>query len=237
MSSAPSVDRIVAVVRELGALADEVVFIGGAIAPLLHTSSPLPHPRPTKDVDGVLASRRYADAGRLHRSLRAVGFSHDLMHKSHMHRWISPSGVMFDLAPAGDQPGGSGSAWDAEAIASAIEATVDGVTFRHASATAFMAMKLAAFRDRGADDPRSSHDLEDVLALIASRETIVTDVTHASPAIRAHLKAFASGFMESGIAEEVAAGHLNNADDRATTLRVTLERILEIATRASISPA
>lgn len=229
MNSAPSVDRIVAVVRELGALANDVVFIGGAIAPLLHTSSPLPHPRPTKDVDGVLASRRYVDAGRLHRSLRALGFSHDVSHKGHMHRWISPSGVIFDLVPAGDHAGGSGSTWDAEAIASAVETTVDGATFRHASAPAFMAMKLAALHDRGADDLRGSHDLEDILALIASRETIVGDVKDASSAIRARLRAFANAYLASGIAEEVAAGHLNNADDRAATLRSTLERIRGIA--------
>jgi predicted nucleotidyltransferase len=225
----PSVARIVAVARDLGALADDVVFVGGAIAPLLHTSSPLPRPRPTKDVDGVLASHRYGDADHLHRSLRERGFRHDLTHAAHVHRWISPSGIPFDLVPAGDHTGGSGNPWDGEAIASAVEVTIDDVTFRHASAPAFIAMKLAAFEDRGAGDMRSSHDLEDVLALIASRQTIVRDIGDATSTVRMRLRRFAIALLASGLAEEVAAGHLNNAEDPATTLRVALERLKEIA--------
>ena len=229
MTVAPSVVRIIAVVGELGTLANDVVFIGGAIAPLLHTSSPLPRPRPTKDVDGVLASHRYDDADQLHQALRDRGFHHDTTRTGHVHRWISPTGILFDLVPAGDHTGGSGNPWDAEAIASAVEVTVEGVTFRHASAPAFIAMKLAAFSDRGGGDVRASHDVEDVVALIASRETIVRDIDGAAPAVRDRLRVFAASMIASGFAEEVVAGHLNNADDRALTLRVTLDRIQEIA--------
>jgi predicted nucleotidyltransferase len=226
---APSVARIIAVVSELGTLANDVVFIGGAIAPLLHTSSPLPRPRPTKDVDGVLASYRYRDADQLHQALRDRRFHHDTSHTAHVHRWISPSGVLFDLVPAGAHIGGSGNPWDAEAIASAAEVTVEGVTFRHASAPAFIAMKLAAFSDRGGGDVRASHDVEDVVALIASRETIVRDIAGAAPAVRDRLGAFAASLLDSGLAEEIVAGHLNNADDRALTLRMALDRIQKIA--------
>ena len=229
MTLAPSVARIIAVVGDLGALSNGVVFIGGAIAPLLHTSSPLPRPRPTKDVDGVLASYRYGDANQLHQFLRDRGFQHDATHTAHVHRWISPSGVLFDLVPAGDHIGGSGNPWDAEAIASAVDVTVEGVTFRHASAPAFIAMKLSAYSDRGAGDVRASHDVEDVVALIASREAIVRDINGAAPAVRDRLCAFAASLLASGLAEEIVAGHLNNADDRALTLRVTLDRIREIA--------
>lgn len=229
MTVAPSVARIVAAVGDLGALANDVVFIGGAIAPLLHTSSPLPHPRPTMDVDGVLASYRYGDADQLHHSLRDLGFRHDATHTAHIHRWIAPCGVLFDLVPAGDHIGGSGNSWDAEAIVSTVEATIEGATFRHASAPAFIAMKLSAFHDRGLGDLRASYDLEDVVALIASRETIVRDIDDATPAVRTRLREFAANLLASGLAEEVVAGHLSNADDRALTLRVTVDRVRDIA--------
>jgi predicted nucleotidyltransferase len=226
---APSVVRIVAVVGDLGSLAQDVVFIGGAIAPLLHTSSPLPQPRPTKDVDGMLASHRYGNTDALHASLRARNFRHDTMHTAHAHRWISPSGVLFDLVPAGDHLGGSGNTWDAEAIASAVEVTIENVTFRHASAPAFMAMKLSAYTDRGADDLRASHDIEDLVALIASRESIAYEIDRAPPAVRARLREFAANLLASGFAEEVVAGHVNNADDPGLTIRITVQRIHDIA--------
>jgi len=226
-----SVARIVSLARELGTLANEVVFIGGAIAPLLHTDSLLPHPRPTKDVDGVIASHNYSSSARLHGALRQRGFRHDLSDTAHVHRWVAPNGELFDLIPSGGHAGGSGSAWDAEAIASAISVTLDGVAFRHASAPAFIAMKIDAFNDRGGGDARSSHDVEDVIALIASRSTIVADVDAAHAAVRSRVRSFASRLLDAGIAEEVVAAHLNNADDPAFTVRLTLTRIQEIAAR------
>jgi predicted nucleotidyltransferase len=212
-------------VRELGPLADSVVFVGGAIAPLLHTESPLPAPRATKDVDGVVASHRYADSERLHRALRKQGFRHVTAAGAHVHRWVAPSGELLDLLPVGDHSGGTGNTWDAAAIASAISVTIDGVTFRHAAAPAFIAMKLEAFKDRGEGDARASHDIEDVVALIASRPTIVTEVRAADPEVRARVREFALKLIESGVAEEIIAAHLNNADDRASAVRVTLHRI------------
>ena len=169
MSRAASVARIITVARELGPLAGDVVFIGGAIAPLLHTDSPLPRPRATKDVDGVIASHQYGDSNRLHDALRQRGFRHDVTAAAHVHRWIAPSGELFDLVPSGSHVGGSGNEWDVAAIESAITVTMDGVTFRHASAPAFIAMKIEAFNDRGEGDARGSHDIEDIVALIASR--------------------------------------------------------------------
>ena len=235
MSESPSIARIVSIVRELGSLADDVVFIGGAIAPLLHTDSVLPRTRPTKDVDGVIDSHKYGDSDRLHRTLRELGFVHDTSSAAHMHRWIARSGVLFDLVPAGDHAGGSGNAWDAAALSSAIAVTIEGSTFRHASAPAFIAMKVEAFNDRGEGDARSSHDIEDVAALIACRPSIVSDVEHADPAVRARVSAFASNFMNSGIAEEILAAHLNNADDVGSAVRITGERIEAMALLGSSS--
>ena len=60
----------------LGPLVSDVVFIGGAIAPLLHTEAALPSPRQTKDVDAVIASHSYADGELLDRTLRYLGFVH-----------------------------------------------------------------------------------------------------------------------------------------------------------------
>ncbi|MBI3568553.1 MAG: hypothetical protein HY084_10190 [Gemmatimonadetes bacterium] len=224
-----SVARIVALVRDLGPLATDVVFIGGAVAPLLHTASPLPEARPTKDVDGVLASTRYDHAHAFHDALRARGFRHDTAVSAHLHRWHAPSGVRFDLVPAGAHLGGSGNLWDAEAIASAVVATIDGVAFRHVAAPAFLAMKLAAYADRGGDDLRASHDMEDIIALIASRPTVAAETAVASAAVRARLVAFATTLLKSGLAEVVAAAHLNNADDPTTAIRGTLARLAALA--------
>jgi hypothetical protein len=225
----PSLDRVAAVARALGDLASEVVFIGGAIAPLLQTDPPFREARSTSDVDGVIASHTYADAESLRVRLEERGFRQNPKAGTHAHRWLDPGGIPFDLVPAGAHLGGSGNPWDAIGIATAVQATLaGGVSIRHASAAAFLAQKWAAHHDRGRDDPLASHDLEDVLALLASRPVIIEEIAAAPPALREYVGQQARAFLDSPHAEDLLAAHLNNAQDpayRIAAVRVVLGRL------------
>jgi predicted nucleotidyltransferase len=180
----------------------------------------------TSDVDGVVASQRYGDLDALAARLRARGFRQD-PHAAHLHRWTSPSGIPVDLVPAGAHPGGSGHPWDAVALDTSRRATLGGdVVIRHASAPAFLAQKWAAHHDRGREHPLDSHDLEDVLALLASRPGIADEVAAAPPEVRAYLAAEARSFLADPDAADLLAAHLNNAQDPAATMGV-VRRALE----------
>ncbi|MEO7359196.1 MAG: hypothetical protein ABI120_02625, partial [Gemmatimonadaceae bacterium] len=120
----PALDALRRVAIALGAECERVVFIGGAIAPLLHTLAVLPAVRPTKDVDAIVATASYADFGRLEDSLRRAGFrepdrTSPNVQLFHAHKWVSPTGDELDLVPAGDDLGATGSRWDAYAVVSA----------------------------------------------------------------------------------------------------------------------
>lgn len=225
----PALDRVAAVATELGDLANRVVFIGGAIAPLLQTDPPFPRARPTSDVDGVLATATYPESQRFQAELIRKGFRQEPQDPRHAHRWIGPSGIPFDLTPTGEHLGGSGDPWDAIAIETAVEVTlVAGVRIRHASAPAFLAQKWAAHHDRGRDDPLASRDLEDLLALLASRPGIVDEVAAAPARLRAYVAEQAWGFLHSADADDLLAAHLNNAQDPALTMdavRTLLDRL------------
>ena len=228
----PSLDRVAAVARALGDLASEVVFIGGAIAPLLQTDPPFSEARPTSDVDGVVASHTYADTEALRVRLEARGFRQDPKNGKHAHRWRDPSGIPFDLVPAGKHLGGSGNPWDTIGIATAVEATLGGgVRIRHVSAPAFLAQKWAAHHDRGRDDPLASYDLEDVLALLASRPRIVEEVAMAPATLREHVGQQARAFLDSRDAEDLLAAHLNNAQDPASTVAAVRALLGRLAQR------
>lgn len=95
----PSVARIRRVAITLGALADEIVFIGGAIAPLLQTDPAFDRARPTKDVDAVVGSSSYTDVGRLHDRLRSLGFAQPGDQTHHIHRWRSRAGTSSTSFP------------------------------------------------------------------------------------------------------------------------------------------
>lgn len=214
-------------------LLEQVVFIGGAIAPLLQTDPPFDAPRPTKDVDAVIASTNYGTMNSVHERLGTLGFRQDPADRAHLHRWRSPDGDILDLVPAGGHPGASGQLWDRLAIETSERVDLgDGRTIRHASAPMFLALKLAAYADRGAADPFGSHDLEDIIALLAARPGIAEEVRRAPAEARKFIRGALSQLAARSDFEDLLAGCLNNTPDPAGTVervRRSLEGILHPA--------
>jgi predicted nucleotidyltransferase len=225
-----SIARIACIARALGDLSAEVVFIGGAIAPLLQTHPAIPRVRATKDIDAVVASTHYANHYALETRMRELGFKTDISDAKHVHRWRAPDGTPFDLVPAGEHLGGTGSEWDRMALQTAVETEIEpGLKIQHASAPGFLALKWAAFHDRGADDPFSSRDLEDILALTVSRETVAREVQEAPRNIQEHVRKGFRWLLESADYDDLVAAHLGNAQSSkhvATVLRQRIEQMV-----------
>jgi hypothetical protein len=226
----PSLANIARVAEALGDLRDRVVFIGGAIAPILQTNPPFPRIRPTKDVDGVIASTSYTDANQIYEELTRRGFRPDTSSTAHSNRWISPEQpVPFDLVPAGAHLGGSGNPWDQTAIDTAHRHELyPGLEVRHATAPAFLALKWAAHADRGMNDPRQSHDLEDLLALIASRPVLIDEVRRAPEHLREFIREQAVKLLSDEDVDELLDAHLNNAHARQDVVQIVRARLQEM---------
>lgn len=225
----PSVANIIAVATSLGDTVKEIVFIGGAVAPLLQTDRVIPLVRATRDVDAVIASTSYSTHATIEDQLRSRGFRQAL-DTTHLHRWMSPDGIPFDLVPTGDFLGGSGARWDVIAAETAARLElVPGLVIQHVSAPTFLALKWAAFRDRGSDNPFDSHDLEDILALIASRPGIVEEV-HKSPSeVREFTQENFAFLMESEDFADLLGAHLNNAYSPRRVTELVAQRIAELS--------
>jgi predicted nucleotidyltransferase len=232
-SPSPSVERIAEIARALGDLSEQIVFIGGAIAPLLQTHPPFARVRATKDVDAVVASANYADYGALQTRLRELGFKVDMSGPKHAHRWRAPDGTPFDLVPVGDHLGGTGSEWDKIALQTAVDTEIEpGLRIRHASAPGFLALKWAAFWDRGAKDPFSSHDLEDILALIVSRDTLVEECSTAQGNIQESLRKGFGWLTRNPDYDDLVAAHLGHAQAFNQVAALLRDRISQISARS-----
>ena len=226
----PSILRVARVAKAMGDMVAEVVFIGGSIAPLLQSDPPFAASRPTMDVDGVWASTSYADVGLLYQRLRDQGLRQGSEDAKHIHRWRTRDDDVLDLVPTGNHPGGSGQEWDRLAIETSVEVTLaGGVVVRHASAPAFLALKWAAYGDRGADDPFVSHDLEDIIALVAARPSIVGETEAAPSEIRHFVAGRSLALLSHPDLDELLAGHLNNAQDSARIQQRVRARLNELA--------
>jgi predicted nucleotidyltransferase len=221
----PSVQRLARVARALGPLNARLVFIGGAVAPILQTDPPFSSARVTKDVDAVAATGSASDHAALQEGLRAQGFR-EAMSEAHAHRWRAPDDSIFDLVPAGDHLGASGQLWDKIAIETATELQLEvDLAIRHANAPTFLALKWAAFRDRGATDPFNSHDLEDIIGVIASRPGIEDEVHVAPDAVRTFVREQMGWLAQHRDFEDLLAANLSRVIGGGAVARVTRERI------------
>jgi hypothetical protein len=134
----PAVALLAGVARSLGDLRERVVFIGGAVAPLLQTDPPFSRARPTTDVDAIAVTVSYSDFGHFQDELRSRGFRENQWAR-HAHQWLAPGDppTRFDLVPAGNHLGASGNPFDTAALDTAERLEIEpGVVIRHASAPA-----------------------------------------------------------------------------------------------------
>lgn len=92
----PSIERLLVVARRLADLRAEVIFVGGAVTPLLVTDPAAPEARPTIDVDLVAPVGTYAEYHALGARLRRLGFAEDV--DGPTGRWVI-EGVRADVMP------------------------------------------------------------------------------------------------------------------------------------------
>jgi hypothetical protein len=139
---------------------------------------------------------------------------------------VDSDGTLFDLVPAGEHLGGTGGEWDMFAIETAEETEIEsGLSIKRASATGFLALKWAAFWDRGVQDPVGSDDLEDILAILVSRDEIVSEFRVAPAHVQEHIRRGLRWLRDNADFEDLVAGHLGNAYNFSHVSRLLNDRI------------
>jgi predicted nucleotidyltransferase len=212
----PSVRPLALVASALGQWRGSVVFIGAAVAPLLQTSTPFPRIRPTRDVDAISAAVSYTDASELETAISRLGFRRDPTYHGHAYRWISPEDIAFDLVPGGKFFSATGNKWDQMAVDRSEQTVLpNGIEVRHACAPFLLILKCAAHCDRGQGNPQASADLEDLLGVLASRPTVVDELSTLPSEAREYLRAAAHTILAHPDCDELLEAHLIHAVPRA----------------------
>jgi predicted nucleotidyltransferase len=86
-----------------------------------------------------------------------------------------------------------------------------GLTISIPRPPVFLATKLAAFKGRGDDDLLGSHDLEDIITLVAGRPEIVEEVRGAVDAVRIWIAGEISALLEQPDFDYALQGALPDA--------------------------
>ena len=100
-----------------------------------------------------------------------------------------------------------------------------GLRIRILAPAAYLATKLAAYDGRGRQDPHLSHDLEDIVALLARRPVLVEEVAAAPPTLRGWTGERFRDFLARSDAEELVGANLPGGAALAPLRATVLERM------------
>jgi hypothetical protein len=211
-------DMILHVARSLGPMRDRVTFVGGSVIGLLITDEGAPDVRPTMDVDVIVEVASTGEYYRFARELRTLGFTEDRSEEAPICRWMV-GGTRVDVLPTDEQVLGFSNRWYRPAASSAVRFEVEeGLAIRLITAPYLVATKLESFLGRGLGDFATSHDMEDIVALIDGRREVVEEIRKAPDDVRTFLAEAFRSFLAMEAFLESLPGHL--PADRASQSRL-----------------
>ena len=220
---------IAAVARRLEPLERRTVFTGGAIVPFLLDDSAFLDMRPTKDVDVIVEVMTRLDFSNNEADLRALGFGHDTSEGAPKCRWILDD-IKVDVMPAHDPTGEWPARWFRLAMETAVTVTIGKTPCRIIAAPCFVATKLEAFSDRGNNDYFASQDIEDVIAVIDGRNTLVDELQDAPLELGTFVAKSLALHLEQPQFLESLPGHLADDSGSQARLPMLMDRLRSLAT-------
>ena len=209
-------------VRRLAPFLDEIVFVGGVTLGLLITDAAAAPIRGTTDVDVIAEIVTYADYIAFSERLRQAHFTEDTALTC---RWHNGSLTLDVLALNKEVLGFTNICYEPALRHPSTVSLPGGEMIRVISAPFFLGTKMEAFRGRGRMDYQASHDLEDFVAVIEGRETILQEILKAPQDLRDYLADAARALLEESRFLDVLPGFVLDGD-RVPLIR---ERIASIA--------
>lgn len=204
------------VVRLLAPVLDELVFVGGCTTGLFITDSAAGRIRPTRDVDAIVDVASYSKYAALAKRLRGLGLVEDTTPGAPLCRWRRDD-LILDVMPVSERILGFSNRWYPSAIETAQSIDIAGHDVRVVTPALFIATKLEAFHGRGGDDLWTSHDLEDIIAVVDGRHEIVNDIAAAEVDVRGYIAMEVRALLDNPDFSEALAGFL--LPDRASQAR------------------
>jgi hypothetical protein len=216
--SYPNLDLLESAVAKLRPLLAEIVFVGGCATGLLITDPGAAAVRRTYDVDVITEIASYAEYAVFSERLRELGFAEDSREDAPLCRW-QHDGLVLDVMPLDAAILGFSNRWYADALRTSVEVQLpSGLTLRAITAPYFLGTKIEAFRGRGEGDYFASHDLEDFIAVIDGRPSLLQEIQEASPELRAFLGEAIRGLLTTSRFLDALPGYLS--PDTANQARI-----------------
>lgn len=155
------------VANALGELNEKVIYVGGATVSLYINDPAAEDVRPTKDVDISIKVASFVELEDIREQLTDKGFKQssdlDVICRFKLEDILVDVMATKPIAWAPANP------WFEKGFEKLEKTKVNDITIQIMPLTFFLASKFTAYHDRGGNDPRFSHDLEDIIYIIDNR--------------------------------------------------------------------
>lgn len=140
--------------------------------------------------------------------------------------------MRFDVMPTDERILGFSNRWYKAAMENAQKMQLEnGLTLRVVTAPFFLGTKLEAFKGRGKNDYFASHDLEDLIAVIDGRPSLLGELRSESKELRAYVANEVRNLLEEHNFIDALPGYLlpdHASQARLGRLLATLRTITEL---------
>lgn len=221
----PNRDLLLGTARRLRSILDEVVFVGGHVAELLVTDPAAVRVRQTNDVDVIARVTTRTAYNRLGERLRQLGYREDNSEDAPICRWRDEDGLLLDAMPLDDKVLGFSNPWYEAALDTAVQYQLSGdIAIRIPPAPVFLATKWAAYESRGRGDLIGSHDIEDIITVVAGRPEVTDEISASPLSVKRYIAEQARRFLQHPSAQDAVAGALPDAWHDPAILKAVTDR-------------
>ncbi len=218
-------ESIAEIASALGDLNEKSVFVGGAVVSLYVDDPAADEARPTKDIDIALEIVTLGQLEKIRQELATKGFYPDPEEKV-VCRFVY-KGILVDVMSTKEIGWAPANPWFKEGFVHLETISLDENNSIHILPLAyFLASKFDAFHNRGTD-PRTSHDLEDIIFVLDNRINLVEDILSSPYTVLTSLQSEFTALLIPEM-EEAILGHMNpfSRKDRFTLLIKKLNAII-----------
>jgi PilZ domain len=199
-------------------LLDKLVFVGGCATEVLISDPAAADVRETYDVDVIVEIGSLLEYYEFGHRLQALGFSEDSSEEAPRCRWKHGQ-LKLDVMPTDERVLGLQSRWFKAAMESAEAIKLrNDLRIRIVKASYFIATKLDAFKDRGKNDYRGSHDLEDLIAVIDGRPALLEELRDSPVGLREYVSSEIGKLLQKTMFRDALPGYL--LPDRISQARI-----------------
>lgn len=155
------------IAKALGELNNEVIFVGGATVSLYINDEAAEDVRPTKDIDISVSVATINELENIREKLTSKGFLQsaelDVICR------FKFEDILVDVMNTNPISWAPANHWFKKGFENMQEIQIDENRIRIMPFNYFLASKFTAYEDRGGNDPRFSHDIEDITYILDNR--------------------------------------------------------------------